>query len=116
MLSSQARISKAYVPEVIRRGRGFSSAYFSLKALYKPEAVIPRFGVVVSKKIDKRAVYRNTMRRRVYVAVCSALKAADMKLPAGFYLIFVQKTLEGRVFSEIEQEIAALLRKAGVSR
>lgn len=51
---------------VLRTGRVIHTDYFSLKYTTNPRLRTPRFAVVVSKKVQKSAVGRNRIRRRVY--------------------------------------------------
>ncbi len=52
---------------VMRSGRAKRGSDFSVRL--SPTTKQPRVAVVVSKKIDKRAVVRNTIRRRVIAAL-----------------------------------------------
>lgn len=45
--------------------KNVKNAYFSLK-IYPPTSVNPRFGVIVSTKVDKRSVVRNRIKRAIF--------------------------------------------------
>lgn len=97
------------VQRVHRKGRQVRGTQLSLKHL-ENRSTSSRLAVVVSKKVDKRAVVRNRIRRRVYELVrknwsqlepghdivISVFDASLAKLPA----------------SVIEADIVALLKKA----
>lgn len=65
MFSRQSRLRKERdIMRVYKIGRGVSDANMSIKAL-KSGLTQNRTVVVVSKKVDKRAVVRNKNRRRI---------------------------------------------------
>ena len=53
----------AGIPQILRRGTRADSEFFSV-IFYPKRATHPRFACVVSRAVDKRAVARNTLRRR----------------------------------------------------
>jgi ribonuclease P protein component len=81
MLKKQARLTAREVREVIANGRSTRASVLSAK--YMPAKQL-RASVVVSKKVAKRAVDRNRVRRAVYRAL-GKVKAE------GTYVVFVQK-------------------------
>ncbi len=52
--------------ETYKRGITLYEKDFSIKSLTKTRQQIPRFAVVVSKKVSKKAVIRNKIRRKIY--------------------------------------------------
>ena len=70
---------------------------------------ISRFAVIVSNKIDKRAVKRNKIRRLIN----EALKSLWPKIKIGVEGVFlVKKTATKATFEEIKNEIEELFKKA----
>ena len=70
---------------------------------------ISRFAVIVSNKIDKRAVKRNKIRRLIN----EALKSLWPKIKIGVEGVFlVKKTATKATFEEIKNEIEKLFKKA----
>jgi ribonuclease P protein component len=66
-----------------------------------------RFGFVVSKKIDKRAVVRNRLRRQLAGAVLALVS----EIKPGWGIIFlVKKSLIGQEFTAIKNETARCLK------
>ena len=51
---------------VLRVGRALRNDYLTIKYADNPRRHTPRFAVVVSKKVQKSAVKRNRIRRRLY--------------------------------------------------
>jgi len=54
---------------VYRHGQTSRGQLFSIKAIDNPKRSSYRFSVVVSRKVNKSAVARNRIRRRVYEAM-----------------------------------------------
>ncbi|MCJ7804290.1 ribonuclease P protein component [Patescibacteria group bacterium] len=68
-----------------------------------------RFAVIVSNKIDKRAVKRNKIRRLIN----EVLKSLWPKIKTGVEGVFlVKKTATEATFEEIKNEIEKLFKKA----
>ncbi len=72
MLSKRQRLTRATFEPVLR-GKVYTSASFSLRVV-KNNGSKHRFSVVVSKKVAKKAVDRNTLTRRTYAAIRAATK------------------------------------------
>ena len=87
---------------VYQRGQSIRGGMISLKYLRRDATKPYRVAVVVSKKVNKSAVKRNRIRRRVYEQV----RLADVTIEPGTDLVFT-------VFSDQIAEIgAAKLQKA----
>ncbi|HWS48934.1 MAG TPA: ribonuclease P protein component [Candidatus Methanoperedens sp.] len=70
----------------------------------KGDSVVKKFGVIVSKKISKKAVERNQIRRRLMEAV-----RLNMEMfPEGFRGIFLVKK---NILDKSEMEIESCLKK-----
>lgn len=77
----------------------------------KNELNLNRFGVVVSKKIDKRAVGRNNIKRFFRTTLLNLFE----KMNVGHdILIIVKKGISSKTKEEIMLAIENALRKAGV--
>lgn len=75
MLSKKQRLSRKEFSLVYKNGRRLNANLFSLVYKKIDTAHIPRFSVVVSKKVSKSAVGRHLLKRRVYASVREFLKA-----------------------------------------
>lgn len=71
-----------------------------------------RFAVVVSKKVEKTAVARNRIRRRVYEAIRLELPNYDKKRDHIF--IIYTKDIASMDFSELRDQIRSLLEQSMV--
>ena len=72
-----------------------------------------RFGIIVSKKISKKAVDRNKIRRLVYLAVIENLE----KFSEGMRVIFlVRPEIVGKKNEEVSVEMSDLVQKIFLGR
>ena len=94
----------------ITSSQAIATPFFHLKKGLNHLAV-SRFGFVVSKKIDKRAVVRNRTRR----VLRSIVEDLFPDIKTGFDLLFIiKKPIEKRT-EELEKEVKDVLEKAGIS-
>jgi ribonuclease P protein component len=105
MLPKKNRTNKKLVEEIFKKGVFVSTPHLSLKYYLEGNNTSPRVSFVVPKKIEKRAVGRNYLRRRGYLILEKYFK----KLPAGFYGVFVFKKII--TVKEIEDEIKKILNQ-----
>jgi len=64
MLSKTHRLAKDKdIQKTFARGRSFFNSFFNVK--FAPGGTVPRFTVVVSTKVSKKAVVRNRLKRLV---------------------------------------------------
>ena len=84
-----------------------SSDFFSL--LYKKNTLSHnRYGLIIAKKIDRRAVVRNKLKR----IIASSLQGIDPVLPQGYdMLIIVKKNFQQEEVIHIQQAILTLCKK-----
>ena len=92
MLPSSRRLTSAEVPLILKVGKGASFGPIRVKYTYRTGRVsTSRFAVVVSKKVLKKAVDRNRVRRRVY----SAVSAATFPRPVDAVVLLSSGALSG---------------------
>lgn len=88
----------------------FSSPFFNIRVSKNNEGKV-RFGIVVSKKVSKKAVLRNKTKRAVRDIVSQNLD----KLSNNKDIIIVSKTiLNKQLKKEAEQELKELFLKAKI--
>jgi ribonuclease P protein component len=111
MLPKKNRLKKKKDFErVFRGGKSFKKGFLVLR-LKKNDLKINRFGFVVSKKISKKAVKRNQIKRRLREAVRSKMNLYKK----GFDLIFISLPgLEKKNFQNIKDTIVFLLNKSKI--
>lgn len=95
---------------VAKNGQPFFVAEFGFKII-KNDHVTNRYGVVVSLQIDKKAVIRNKIRRRVK----NVIQKNDSQIKKGYDLMFLTKESVKKLnFQEISQKIDFLYKKANL--
>jgi len=100
------------------RGLSFNNSYsFSVPQFVLKERknglTLNRFGVVVSKRIDKRAVVRNKIKRMFR----SSLLDLNKNMMPGHDILFIVKAgILSKTKEEIELSIKNVLEKAGLIR
>lgn len=102
MLKKINRISKKKeFLEIKEGGTVYQSPFFGL-ALFKTNDKEKRFGFIISKKISKRAVDRNKIKRLLAESVRQNLE----KIGEGWRGIFlVKRNILDRKFEEIKKEV-----------
>ena len=108
MLSRKNRINTELFKEVLKNGRVHNFNFFSLRVLKLPPQDENRFAFVAPKKIFKKAVQRNLLRRRGYNAVKNEFGKSASSLAAVFFL---KKGAEELNFEDFKNEIKIALRK-----
>jgi ribonuclease P protein component len=112
VLAREHRLRKASdIARVYKKGAyGGASGVLSVKALYSGRATA-RLVVVVGKKVDKRAVVRNRLRRRIL----GDIQPRWATLRAGYDIVItVHSDLSSLSASQLRQHLAAALTRAGV--
>ncbi len=102
MLPKNRRISRKLFKEIISQKKRFSSQNFSLQVASNDKA---RFAVSVSKKISKKAVVRNKIRRRVYSVIGEFMSETK----PGFYLIIAKPGAQEIKGEKLRNELKKLL-------
>jgi ribonuclease P protein component len=93
---------------VFKTGRRLSSPHFRLFAWLRDVPAVPRLGVAVSRKVDKRAVGRNRIKR--LARECFRGERAD--LPAGDYVLIAQPGSSALDSATLRSQFAALFERA----
>lgn len=112
MLPKNKRIKKSDFLELINSGRSFYSPNLSLRAMKLNKPLDQSFfGVVVSKKVAKKAVARNFLKRRLKYALVK--KSSQIK--KGFLIAFwLKKDLSKTNYADFEAEVVTLLKQANL--
>lgn len=113
MLSAQNRLRRGSdIARVYKLGQyGAGEGYISLKGT-RGKAPDSRAVVVVGKKIDKRAVVRNTIRRRL----TAALREIWATVPPGYDIVVsVHRDTRPLSAAKLQELLAVALRRAGIT-
>lgn len=97
---------------VYRNGRTVRGPLFATKSVPNPKRTQYRFSIVVSRKVNKSAVKRNRIRRRLYEALQTM--SGDIKEPYDVVLtVFSDNVLE-EPFEKLIKQLKKQLHEAGV--
>jgi len=91
---------------VFRKGKKCTGQVFYLKYA-SSEKRSPRYVIIVSSKVSKKATMRNKIRRQIKEIVRKHQKF----IPVVDFAVFVQKNVLGKKFREIEKEMLFLLSR-----
>lgn len=83
----------------------YHSPHFTLRLSRSAKGV--KVGVSVSKKISKKAVVRNKIRRRAY----SALREIFKEIKPGMYLLIARSGVEKTKGDSLREELVSLFKK-----
>ena len=96
--------------EVFRKGKSYKEQVVYIKVVSN-KLRTSRFGFIVSKKISKKAVVRNKIKRRLRELVRINLK----RIKSGIDGVLVALPgIEKKEFYELEEIIERLFKKAGI--
>ena len=109
MLKKQNRLrGEKDFEKIIKKGERFWDIFLFLKVI-KNNLRIVRVGLVISRKVSKKAVVRNKIKRQMRAILRSFLST----LKGGGSLIFIaKKSLLDSNYHELERDIRTLLSKS----
>lgn len=115
MLFRENRLkNKKDFEKIFEQGKGFKQDFLFLKII-ENNLKKARFGFVVSKKVSKKAVVRNKIKRRLREIVRNKLKQEQIKIGIDGVLVALQG-IDEKEFEEIEKIIDTLFNKAGITK
>lgn len=103
MLAKKHRLSRTDFSQYFKQGKRFHSKFATL--IFTPDKNHFHGAVVVSKKVNKQAVRRNTLRRRVYAQLYRTLNEEK----TGVYIIVLKPAFNGLSRKGQHEEIASLI-------
>ena len=98
------------IVRVYKKGRSGSAANLHAKSL-KTGWPTARVAIVVSKKVSKKAVVRNKIRRRVSAAV---EELWNQLVPGYDVVVTVRDDISDAAASDLQKQVAQALSRAGV--
>lgn len=107
----QSRVrSERLFGEIVKKGKFLRAASFNMWVLRQPneEAGPSKFGVIVSKKTDKKATARNLWRRRFKEVFRNHQNEI---LQTTYIVVQAKRNREAPAYSEIEASFLELLKK-----
>jgi len=98
------------VRRAYRQGRPVRGTYMSLHSYTEGQGQHTKAAVVVSRKVDKSAVKRNRVRRRIYEQV--RLQLADFKNPVALVFTVYKPEIAELTSEQLVKEINGLLSRS----
>lgn len=96
---------------VKEKGRLFSSSSFSLLVLKDQRLPNSLFGFIISKKVSRKAVVRNRIRRRI-AAILSLMRR---RIKPGYKIVFLVKSgVLDQSFPRLTKEVEEVLRESQI--
>jgi ribonuclease P protein component len=107
MLPSKKRLSRSSFT-LFLASKDLKTVFNNLGTLKYKKSLINKASVVISSKHEKRAVYRNKLRRRLYVLFSDYFKGASDQ---NQYILYVSKQAPILSFQDIKTLFYELLKK-----
>lgn len=109
MLPRENRLKRKNDFDKVVQGGSYVSERFLILKFQSNGLNLTRAGFVVSRKVSRKAVLRNKIKRRLR----EALRGELSRLKNGFDLVFFAKSaIEEKEFSDIQSVVKRLLQKA----
>ncbi|MCK4891176.1 MAG: ribonuclease P protein component [Candidatus Pacebacteria bacterium] len=111
MLKKEFRLRKQKDFEnVFNKGVYFSEKFLVLK-ISENSLSFSRFGFIVSKKVSKRAVDRNRVKR----LMSESIRLSQKKIKSGFDVVFITRGgIIDKSFEEVKGSVEKLLKRSGL--
>lgn len=95
------------------KGKTVRSDSISIKYLPSPKNKKTRVAVVVSKKVEKSAVRRNRIRRRIFEVVRPLIE--NIEQPTDIIISVFSAEVANQPFTKLEQSIKQLIDKSKIT-
>ncbi len=106
MLKKKSRVDTKTVERIFKTGKFINFPNLTFKFLLNINSDVPRISFIVPKTVSKKAVERNSLRRKGYNVLGKYIK----QFPVGLLGVFVFKKYQNDVLI-IENEIKTILNK-----
>jgi len=113
MLSSYNRLPSVEIPLLLRNGTRIRGSCIDL--VYQTKQTKPRFAVIVSAKVDKRAAKRNRMKRLIREAIQQLLPFIEGQTSGVFVVRSAVPDHEDAVYTLVRNLLAEKQLLTGVS-
>jgi len=108
VLKKENKIQRSSFPYILKHGKNFSVPHFTLKTL-KNNTNTNSFSIVISKKVLKNAVDRNSLKRRGYHVIHNTISSLS---GGNNGVIFVKKGAHKLSYRNLKEEVLSLFKKA----
>ncbi len=107
MLPSKKRLNRQLFEQFLSFPQK-KTVFNNVGTLKYKNAEEPRFSVVISSKVEKKAVFRNLLKRRIYSVLLPYIKESNPKIEGVFY---ISKNASNLSFNDLRKSIYELLKK-----
>ncbi len=106
MIATKFRIPRQEIPYILKKGASIKSALFIVRQVPN-KTPFDRYRTIVSKKMDRSAVGRNKLRRRIYSAIQENIQQdfPDEKTQKHDIILIPQKKIVTASFQAITEDI-----------
>lgn len=108
MIATKHRIKRETIPYILRKGETYKTRFFIVKYI-KSREEISRFATIVSTKLEKSAVERNKLRRRIYESIRLVLKETQEKENKFEIILIPKKSILEAQYPDIEEDIRKII-------
>ena len=109
MIPSSRKVNKDLFGALMKKGYSYASPDFVARVFFDESLSPARFSVVVAKKLEKSAVQRNTLKRRVYSLLRPYLRLVR---PGTVCALFIRKKINKKDLFSLMAEIDMFLKKS----
>ena len=111
MLAKKNKIDTSLFKEVMKSGKAYYFDCFSIRVLKKADLKNSRIAFVAPKKQFKKAVERNSAKRKGFNIIKNLYEEIT---PAYALIFFLKKEAEQLTFDDFQKEIISALKRVGV--
>lgn len=108
MLKRDQRLKSKDIPHLARKGKKIVSEGFDLRVWWDNK-ITPSFSISISTAIDKRAVVRNKIKRKLKVAILELQKNKYIFRNGKYLLIVRDKSIQDLSIEELSKRIKKAL-------
>ena len=101
MISKKYKVPRVDIPYILEKGQLTNSNLFIIR-YKKNEEKFSRFRVIISKKLESKAVKRNKLRRQIYESIRLNL---ENNIENNDYILIPKKKIIEKNYQEISEDI-----------
>ncbi len=101
MILNKHKVPRVDIPYILKKGQLSNSDLFIIRCRENNEN-FSRFRVIISKKLEAKAVKRNKLRRQIYEAIRENLETKSIN---NDYILIPKKKIVKNIYQEIAKDI-----------
>ena len=105
-----SRLKRKEFKKVLRKGKSFKENFLVAKILKDPKERKVKIGILISKKVLKKAVERNKLKRRLREIV----RVETKKIKEGIKVVFIPLSGIDPEFKNLKDKVEKILKKAKI--